>query len=189
MHNKGKEVKIIGFMEKVGAKIATKYGTVTEGVYKGTQVALGNDPNKKVEFADRFEQIIFVDGTEEKGRHNINDEIVGVLINSQSVNGLDVAVMFRDEQKFMFVLEWKKEDGFGKDLLKQFLGAKKTNQTEKEKNEDKYHHIKTFVLSVFTKLTPDSVDFLEDFYQRHDIMDEISEKMFSLLKERFGKSE
>ena len=179
----------MGFMEKVGAKIATKYGTVTEGVYKGTQVALGNEPNKKVEFTDRFEQIIFVDGTEEKGRHNINDEIVGVLINSQSVNGLDVAVMFRDEQKFMFVLEWKKEDGFGKDLLKQFLGAKKTNQTEKEKNEDKYHHIKTFVLSVFTKLTPDSVDFLENFYQRHDIMDEISEKMFSLLKERFGKSE
>lgn len=177
----------MGFMEKLGATIATKYGTVTEGVYKGTQVALGNEPNKKVEFTDRFEQIIFLDGTEEKGRHNIGDEIIGVLINSESENGLDVAAMFKDEQKFMFVLEWKKEDGIAKDILKQFLGAKKPNQTQKEKNEDKYHHIKTFVLSVFTKLTPDSVEFLEAFYQKHDIMDEVSEKMFNLLKERFAK--
>ena len=173
----------MGFMEKVGATLATKYGTVTDGIYKGTQVALGNEPNKKVEFTDKFTQILFLDGTDEKGRHDIEKDIMGVSIVSESENGLSVEVLFHNNEHLTFILEWKKDDTFAKGLVKQFLGAKKVNQTEQEINENKYHPIKTFVFSVWPKLTSDSVDFLQNFYQNHSILDKNSIKMFDSLKE------
>ena len=62
-------------LTKVGAVIATKYGTVMSGRHEGCAVALGNPPNEKVSVANKMTQIVFVSGTEEKGRYFIEGEI------------------------------------------------------------------------------------------------------------------
>lgn len=62
-------------LSKVGAAIATKYGTVISGKHEGCAIALGNPPNAKVSVANKMTQIIFVSGTEEKGRYFIDGEI------------------------------------------------------------------------------------------------------------------
>lgn len=177
----------MGFMEKVGATIATKYGTVSEGKYEGTLVALGNDPSKKIATSYSFEQIIFLDGTEEKGRHNIKEDIKGISITSETENGLKVVGLFNDDEHFVFELEWKKEDNFAVGLLKTFLGAKKADATEQEKAESKYRPIKVFVDSVFSKLSPDSAEFLLKFYQKHNILDDINREYLMKLIQAYQK--
>ncbi len=177
----------MGIMEKVGATIATKYGTVTEGKYKGTVVALGSDPSKKVQATYTYEQIIFLDGTEEKGRHNVKEDIKGVSITSETDKGLNVVALFYDGEHFAFELEWKQEDNFFVGLLKTFLGAKKADATEQEKNEAKYRPIKVFVDTVFSKLSPDSAQFLLNFYSQHGILDDINKKYLSSLIAAYQK--
>lgn len=166
----------MGFMEKVGATIATKYGTVIEGKHEGTIVALGNDPSKKVEATYTFKQIIFLDGTDEKGRYDISENFKAIKILEETDKGLKVLALFNDGEHFTLELEWKKEDNFAVGLLKTFLGAKKADATEQEKAESKYRPIKVFIDSFFSKLSPDSAEFLLKFYQKHGILDDINKK-------------
>lgn len=173
----------MGFMEKVGATIATKYGTVIEGKHEGTVVALGNDPTKKVQTTNEFKQIIFLDGTEEKGRYDIDESISGIKILGETENGLKVVARFNNGEHFTLELEWKKEDNFAVGLLKTLLGAKKADATDKEKAESKYRPIKTFMHSFFSKLTSDSAEFLLNFYQKYDILDDINRKFLTKLIE------
>ena len=175
----------MGFMEKVGATIATKYGTVIEGKHEGTVVALGNDPSQKVQLSNEFKQIIFLDGTEEKGRYDIGESFKGIKILEETDKGLKVLALFEDDEHFTLELEWKKEDNLATGLLKTFLGVKKADATEKEKAEAKYRPIKTFMSSFFTKLSPDSAEFLLNFYQKHDILDDINKKFLTKLIKLF----
>lgn len=73
----------MGFMDKLnkkleefGASMATKYGVVVDGQYEKCSIALGNPPKKKVETADSFSQIIFIQEKETKGRLDINEGIL-----------------------------------------------------------------------------------------------------------------
>ena len=177
----------MGLMEKVGATIATKYGTVVEGKHEGTIVALGNDPSKKVAASYEFKQIIFLDGTEEKGRYDIAESFKGIKILEETEKGLKVLALFEDGEHFTLELEWKKEDNFAVGLLKTFLGAKKADATEKEKAESKYRPIKVFMDSFFSKLSPDSAEFLLKFYQKHDILDEINKQYLMKLIAAYQK--
>ena len=171
----------MGFMEKVGATIATKYGTVVEGKHKGTIVALGNDPSQKSGFTNTFSQIIFLDGTEEKGRYDISENFKMIRIEGETKKGLMVQGLYNDGEKFTLELEWKAEDSVGAGLLKSLIGAKKTNATEQEKAENKYRPIKTFMSTFFGKLSPDSAKFLLDFYRKHDILSDIDEEFLNKL--------
>ncbi len=177
----------MGLMEKVGATIATKYGTVVEGKHEGTIVALGNDPSQKVSATYEFKQIIFLDGTEEKGRYDIAECFKGIKILEETENGLKVLALFEDGEHFTLELEWKKDDNFAIGLLKTFLGAKKADATEKEKAESKYRPIKVFMDSFFSKLSPDSAEFLLKFYQKHDILDEINKQFLTKLIATYQK--
>ncbi len=181
--NKG-EIKM-GLMEKVGATIATKYGTVIEGKHEGTIVALGNDPSKKIEATYSFKQIIFLDGTEEKGRYDIEESFKGIKVLEETEKGLKVLALFEDGEHFTLELEWKKEDNFAVGLLKTFLGVKKVDATDKEKAESKYRPIKVFMDSFFSKLSPDSAQFLLDFYQKHNILDDINKEFLNKLIEAY----
>ena len=171
----------MGFMEKVGATIATKYGTVIEGKHEGTIVALGNDPSEKVEVTNKFTQIIFLDGTEEKGRYDIKESFKAIKVMEETEIGLKVLALFNDGEHFVLELEWKKEDSFAVGLFKSFIGAKKVDETEKEKAERKYRPIKVFMDTFFIKLSPDTAEFLLKFYKKHDILDEISQKLLNEL--------
>lgn len=171
----------MGFMEKVGATLATKYGTVVEGKHKGTIVALGNDPSQKSGFTNTFSQIIFLDGTEEKGRYDISENFKMIRIEGETKKGLMVQGLYNDGEKFTLELEWKAEDSVGAGLLKSLIGAKKTNATEQEKVENKYRPIKTFMSTFFGKLSPDSAKFLLDFYRKHDILSDLDEEFLNKL--------
>ena len=177
----------MGLMEKVGATIATKYGTVIEGKHKGTIVALGNDPSQKVAASYEFKQIIFLDGTEEKGRYDIAESFKGIKILEETEKGLKVLALFEDGEHFTLELEWKKEDNLAVGLLKTFLGAKKADATEQEKAESKYRPIKVFMDSFFSKLSPDSAEFLLKFYQKHGILDEINKQYLMKLIATYQK--
>lgn len=176
-------------MEKVGATIATKYGTVIEGKHEGTIVALGNDPSKKVQATYDFKQIVFLDGTEEKGRYDIEESFKGIKILEETENGLKVLALFNDGEHFTLELEWKKDDNFATGLLKTFLGAKKLDATEQEKAESKYRPIKVFMDSFFVKLSPDSAEFLLKFYQKHDILDDIHKNSLIKLIQAYQKEQ
>ncbi|MBQ2933500.1 MAG: hypothetical protein IJE02_02670 [Clostridia bacterium] len=171
----------MGFMEKVGAKLATKYGTVIEGKHQGNIVALGNDPSKKAELTYSFKQIIFLDGTDEKGRYDISEDFKAVKVLSETEKGLKVLALFANDEHFTLELEWKQEDGFAAGLLKTFIGAKKADATEQEKAENKYRPIKVFMESFFVKLTPDTAEFLLNFYEQHGILDDITKESLEKL--------
>ena len=176
----------MGFMEKVGAKLATKYGTVIEGKHQGNIVALGNDPSKKAELTYTFEQIIFLDGTEEKGRYNIKEDFKAVKVLNETEKGLKVLALFADDEHFTLELEWKEDDSFAGGLIKTLLGAKKADATPQEIAEKKYRPIKVFMNSFYVKLTPDTAEFLLKFYEKHDILDadtkELLEKLIEVYK-------
>lgn len=182
----------MGFKEKVFETLVAKYGTVTDGIYKGTQVVLADDPNKKKGLQStatlKFDQIAFYDGPDEKGRHDIDKDIKSVSIASASENGLNVIVLFHNDEHSSFVLEWEQEDNSVKGIFKQFLTGK-LNQSEDAKRESKYRNIKVFVRSVYTKLSLDSVNFLQSFYREKNIMDDLSKKLFDTLKKIYNKRE
>ena len=71
-------------------------------------------------------------------------------------------------------------------FVKTFIGAKKADATDQEKAENKYRPIKVFMESFFVKLTPDTAEFLLNFYEKHNILDDITkeslEKLISVYK-------
>lgn len=162
----------MGFMEKAGATIATKYGTVIEGKHKGTVVALGNDPTEKVSVTNQFKQIIFLDGTEEKGRYDIHESFKSLELVGNTDKGFKMLATFNDGEHFVLELEWKKEDNYAMRLFKIFIGAKKAEETPKEKAEAKYRPIKVFTNSFFEKLNVETAEFLLKLYKKFDILDD-----------------
>ncbi len=173
----------MGIMENIGATIATKYGTVVEGKHSGTVVALGNDPSTKVGFSHTFTQIIFLDGTIERGRYNINDSFSGVKIIEETSKGYKILGLFKDEEHFVLELELKKEDTMAVGLLKTFLGTKKDNPSDKVEN--KYRPLKVFTESFIDKLSPDTAEFLIALYEKNGILDEPSKKILTSRIELF----
>ena len=171
----------MGFMEKLGATIATKYGTVIEGKHEGTIVALGNDPSKKIEATNKFTQIIFLDGTDEKGRYDIEENFKSIKILGETEIGLKVLGLFKDGESFVLELEWHKDDTFLVGLLKMLMGTKKADATPEEIAEKKYRPIKTFMDTFLTKQTRDTAEFLISFYKKHGILDDISKEILSKL--------
>lgn len=184
----------MGIKEKIGATIATKYGTVIEGKHKGTVVALGigsgDEASTKVEFVDGFNQIVFFDGTKEKARYGIdkNFGLAAINILEKTDNGIKVKAAFNDEQYFIFELEWKKEDSFIVDLIKKLLGFKKVDESKTEKAESKYRPIKVFMGAFYTKLSPETAQFLLSFYEKHNILDDSNRKLLNSLIEIHQKA-
>ena len=181
----------MGFMEQAAAKLARKFGTVSEGKHKGCQIALGNDPSKKVEMTAGFEQIIFVDGTEEKGRYNITGDLVTMGIFGHTEDGLDIKLAFKDGEQCQFVLltEKGKHEGFVATLLKTFLGQKKSNATEEEKKQENFKNIKIFMQNMMQLLSPTFLDELEAYYKENDIMEDLDKSLFKICRKAHQKQE
>lgn len=173
----------MGIMENIGATIATKYGTVTEGKHAGTVVALGNDPLTKAGFTHTFSQIIFLDGTVEKGRYNINESFTGVKIIEETAKGYKILGVFKDDEHFILELELKKDDTMAVGLIKTFLGTKKDKPEDKAEN--KYRPLKVFTLSFIDKLSPDTAEFLIALYEKNGILDELNNKLLNKRIEQF----
>ncbi len=63
------------FLKKLGATLATRYGTISAGKYEGCKIALGNPPKAKVEAANSFSQMIMLNENEEVARFDILKDI------------------------------------------------------------------------------------------------------------------
>lgn len=177
--------EIMGFMQKVVATIATKYGVVTEGKYEGAVIALGNDPNGKVEKATQFKQIIFIEGNEEKARFNIDEDIKILSITGETENGLSVVGLFSDDERFALEVKWKKDVPKAVKIAS-IMGSVFTNGMYIEQSdEEKYHNIKVFMYTVVGKLSPDSLQFLLDFYKQHNILDEANQEILNFCLDRY----
>ena len=62
-------------LKKIGATLATRYGVVSSGKYKGCDIVLGNPPTKKISTSYSFSQMIFLDDKEEVARLDILSDI------------------------------------------------------------------------------------------------------------------
>lgn len=175
----------MGFLQKVAAKVATKYGTVSEGEYKGCEVALGNPPDKKIERANSFCQIIFVDGTEEKGRIFLsrNFEIRCMRVCSITDEGVEIQIEYKDFKTTRFTVPVRKEDGTGKMAAKMLLGMKPVIGGDSEYAiAMKYRRIFVFFLNAMEMFDSLSLrSFYELFEEKNILKDDKSREDFEKL--------
>lgn len=118
----GLKDKLSQLPSKIGATLATKYGEVIDGKHNGTTVALGNDPKKSVGLETSYSQIIFLDGSTEKGRYNIGNDVVALRINSYCYDSISVTVDYSDSESSVIELR-ALEDETEKTLFKKESGA------------------------------------------------------------------
>ena len=175
----------MGLMEQAAAKLAAKYGTVQEGKYKGFEIAFGNDPSKPVEAGKKFEQIIFLESTDEKGRHNMKEDIKLFVITAESAEGVTVIIKWNDDEESVALLPVKKEDSFVGGLLKSFI--KKQPTDEAGKNKEKYGRIADFFELTLTQCSPNTIKWYLDFIEKYQLkpqeyIDKLREIFASVLK-------
>lgn len=172
----------MGFMEKAAAKLATKYGTVTRGRHNGCQIALGNPPDKKVEKAYSFSQIIFVEGSEEKGRYDILGDLIGMSMMSHDEKGFQFLLLFKDEQTCEFNLEIRAEDKPLAGMLKGLMGRKSTaTATPEEKLEMQYRGVKVFVQNMGIRMLPKDLRFFQAHFEQLGILDQLTADLLEIL--------
>ncbi len=181
----------MGFMEQAAAKLARKYGTVSEGKHEGCQVAMGNDPSKKVEATYTFSQIIFLQDTEEMGRYNLVGDVKMIKLVDLEETGFQVKIFFADGEECKFLLETaakqnEKENMFVS-MIKAWFGMKKTNLTPEQERQENVKNIKIFMRSTMPLLDATSLTALEMFYKNYDVMEDVDAKLIALNKKRFEK--
>ena len=158
----------MGFMEKLGATLATKYGEVTEGRHEGCVVALGNPPDKKVSATNKFTQIIFLEDKETKGRYDIGSQAKALHFVESDHDSVTVVIDFADGDSSTIVLSTPKEDSGVVSLIKGQLGLKSATKVNKDgttqtDNDVKYHNIKTFLLTFVDNYAGDDVIKVRDY--------------------------
>lgn len=177
----------MGFMEQAAAKLARKFGTVSAGKHEGCQIAMGNDPSKKVEATYSFSQIIFLQGTEEKGRYNLAGDLIGMAITGVEADGLQIKILFTDGEECDFLLETnqKKVKDMNKlvYLLKVWMGQAKTNMTAAEAIKD----IKIFMQSTMHLLVESSLKDLEEYYKANDALEDLDNKLLAICRKKYQK--
>jgi len=172
----------MGFGEKLGATLATKYGVVTSGKYKDCQIALGNPPDKKVTTSYSFSQIIFVDGSEEKGRYDIIK--VRMLVHGKDEKGVKMSFQLEDGEICEFDLLLKQEEKFAAKLLKSFLGG--GNKDSANEAEQKFHNVVVFFRTVLAVLVPKDVDFFEEYFRVNGVLDDLTKKLIVVYRSKMG---
>lgn len=176
----------MGFMEKVAATLATKYGVVTSGKHEGCQIAMGNPPDKKVEASYSFSQIIFVEDNEEKGRYNI--DTLRLTKIGQNDKGIQMRLFFNANEVCEFDLLLRQEDKFWVKLLKTFLGQKGGAQDSAQDQKNlKFHNMVVFFRNTFLIMTKDDIDFFEGYFMDNDVLDDLTKKVIKIYRDTVAK--
>ena len=173
----------MGFMEQVAATLATKYGVVTSGKFEGCQIAMGNPPEKKVEAAYSFSQIIFVEGNEEKGRYAIDK--TRMMMHGHNDKGVQMSCRLEDGTICEFDLLLRQEDKFWVKLLKSFMGSTQNTQNP---NELKFHNMVVFFRNTFACMTNKEIDFFEAYFMENDVLDDLTKKLIKIYRDTLNKN-
>ena len=177
----------MAFMEQVAATLATKYGVVTSGKFEGCQIAMGNPPEKKVETAYSFSQIIFVDGNESKGRYDIDK--VRMLMHGHDDKGVKMSVQLPEGDICEFDLLLKQEDKFWVKLLKSFMGQKGgANASAQEKADLKFHNMIVFFRNTFGCMSSKEIDFFEAYFTANNVLDNLTAKLIKIYRDNVNKA-
>jgi len=89
-------------LKKVGATLATRYGVVSSGKYKGCDIVLGNPPTQKISTSYSFSQMIFLADKEEVARLDISSDIADIKFSETFTytatghDGYRCIITFRD---------------------------------------------------------------------------------------------
>ena len=178
----------MGFMEQVAATLATKYGVVTSGKFEGCQIAMGNPPEKKVEAAHSFSQIILVEGNEEKGRYDIDK--VRMMMHGNNNKGVQMSFRLEDGTICEFDLLLRQEDKFWVKLIKTFLGQKGgLSDKEQDAKTLKFHNMVVFFQNTFACMSHKEIDFFEGYFMDNDVLDDLTKKLIKLYREKVKKNE
>lgn len=180
----------MGFGEKLGATLATKYGVVTSGKYKDCQLAMGNPAGeKKVETTNRFSQIILVEGNEEKGRYEINKMLM--MVHGNNAEGVQMSFRAEDGTICEFDLLLRPKDKMWMKLVRTFFGQKggikSTSEggveaTLQEEKNLRFHNIKVFFEHVLVCLRNEDVDFFEEYFMENDVLDDMTKKFIEIYR-------
>lgn len=181
----------MGFMEQAAAKLARKFGTVSTGKHEGCQIALGNDPNKKVEASFVFTQIIFLQDTEEKGRYDLIHDLKAVNILGVEEYGLQISILFADGEVCQFLLETaalknEKENPFVS-MIKVWFGLKKNNLTPEQARQENVKNIKIFVRNIMELMDASSVDLWEEYLKVNDVLEDLDKKLIANKRKALEK--
>lgn len=172
-------------MQKIAAKLATKYGEVTSGKYKGCQVALGNDPdpNKKVEGSDNFTQIIFVENDTEKGRYDI--ESLKEVAHIEEIEGaIQVKIVFEDDDECVFDLKILPDDKFPMTLIKPLLMQEEPISERTPNN--KYRRVYVFFMNVMSRLADEEMRYFLLYFTKKQLFKD--PKWLKIEKERLFRN-
>lgn len=175
----------MGKMEQMAAKLATKYGTVSTGKHTGCEVALGNDPSKKVEPSQGFKQIIFVNDEGEQGRYDIIRDFASFKVVSKGETGYKLQLNYVSGEVSTFELIIRPDDSLVKGFVKKLMGQKTTFGVtdEREKMLLKYRGVRVFFNNTFTKYSYEqAMGFIDDFSELN-IDEPLDEEIVKILKE------
>lgn len=175
----------MGFMQKVGATLATKYGVVTAGKHEGCQIAMGNPPEKKVQTAYSFEQLIFIMDKEEKGRYNILKDVKCFHVLSDNDQGVQMQLLLENDDYLEFTLAFKAPESTAAKLLKSFSGGKSGPQTA----EQKFHNMIVFFRNTFVKMLRSDIDFFEQYFGNNGVLDDLTQDLINRYREVVGSSD
>ncbi len=131
-------------MEGMMAKLATKYGKVTEGKHSGTEVNLGFDPTAKVKPGTPPTHVAFIDDKEVRGRYEIGKDVVALKWLEADPDKVVVELKFADGETSTVALAFPKpESGLAK-IFKIFSGVKPVDLSQPV---EKYRLIGGFLLA------------------------------------------
>ena len=173
----------MGFMEKLGATLATKYGVVTAGKYAGCQIALGNPPDKKVSVSYSFDQIIFVMEKEEQGRFSIEKDVRCFHVLNDDDQGVHMQLLFENEDYCEFILRFTPAENAVVKTLKAFGGGKTGPQTP----EQKFHNMIVFFRNAFVKMLSSDILFFEKYFGDNGVLDDLTKTLIDKYKEAFAE--
>ena len=176
----------MGFMEKLGATLATKYGVVTSGKHGGCQIALGNAPDKKVETASTFEQIIFLMDKEERGRYDIAHDLKCLHVDGTDEYGINMQILFQNDDYSEFTLRFTPEENKAVKMLKAFGGGKASGS---QTPEQKFHNIIVFFRNTMVRMLPSDIDFFEKYFSDNGVLDELTQRLIDIYRNSWKKAE
>ena len=174
----------MGFMEKLGATLATKYGVVTSGKHAGCQIAMGNHPDKKVSVAYSFDQLIFVMDKEEQGRYNICEDIKCIHAMEHNDQGVQMQMLLKNDDYCEFTLRFTPPENGAAKVLKVLGGGKSGPQTP----EQKFHNMIIFFRNTFIVMLPSDMAFFEQYFSENGVLDDLTKSMIDKYRETFPEA-
>ena len=160
-------------LKDLAATLTTKYGKVTEGKYLGCDIAMGNPPSDKpVSISYSLSQIIFLDGTEEKGRYNIYKDIAEIVRESDAPQGYKMSMRLKSGETIKFDLNLVPKDNLLVNFVKMLMGM--VPKDEQGQQERRMKPVRTFVQNTAGVLSAEDLEYFRKEFVMKGGLDDVT---------------